>query len=102
MRHLWLLAAICLAGCSYPATQVSVGGGGPMLRVIGAPPSAVLIVDGVAAGPAQLFGEGGRALAVAHGTHHVEVRDGGGVFYGSDVYFGDDTTKTINLLPGVK
>jgi len=97
MRKLLFLLPLVATACSYPATTISTVVAHPALRVLGATPTAALLIDSQQIGLARFYGEGGHALDVAHGTHRVEIRDGAAVLYSGDVYFGDDTTKTITL-----
>jgi hypothetical protein len=98
-----LLSAVSLlTACSYPVASVTTVAAHPMLRIFGAPPSANLLVDAQPAGLAASYGEGGRALVIPHGTHRIEVVDGATTLYSSDVYFGDDATKTIAITPRIQ
>jgi len=102
MKIITTILLLLLAACTYPQATVSTITAAPTLKIVGASQTAELFVDGQAAGLARTFGEGGQVLSVPHGTHRVEVRDGGALVYGSDVYFGTDTTKTISLAAGTK
>jgi hypothetical protein len=102
MRNTSIVLMLLLAACTYPQAIVSTVEASPSLKVTGASQTAELFVDGQPAGLARTFGEGGHVLSVPHGTHHVEIRDGGMLAYGSDVYFGTDSTKTISLAAGIK
>ncbi|RWA55068.1 hypothetical protein AU476_08250 [Cupriavidus sp. UYMSc13B] len=46
------LAALAMYGCAMPNTTVQSGQGRPTLRVVGAPPQSVLVVDGIQMGQA--------------------------------------------------
>ena len=100
MKKLPILLPLILAGCQYPIATVSTVDAPPLLRVLGASPNAIVAVDGQSAGSAAAFGAGGKALAITHGTHLVEIRDGGSILFSSPVYFGEGVTKTIALSPG--
>jgi hypothetical protein len=98
MKALWLLpVAFVVAACSYPTTRVDTVDDRAQLQFANAPKEAIVIVDGNAVGPAARFDGSEATLAVARGTHHVEVRDGGRTLYSQDLYLGGDMTKTITL-----
>ncbi|AGW94262.1 MULTISPECIES: hypothetical protein [Cupriavidus] len=71
------VAALAMYGCALPNTTVQSGQGRPTLRVVGAPPQSVLMVDGIQVGQASAFDGVQSVLKIEEGPHEVEVRQGG-------------------------
>ena len=92
-----LVVALVLAACTYPNTSVNTVDDRAQLQFANASEGAVVILDGALIGPAAQFDGRDKTLAVQHGMHHVEVRDGGRTLYSQDIYLGGDATKTITL-----
>ncbi|UIF90948.1 hypothetical protein [Cupriavidus sp. UYPR2.512] len=70
------LAALAMYGCAMPNTTVQSGQGRPTLRVVGAPPQSVLVVDGIQMGQAAAFDGAQSVLKIEEGPHQVEIRQG--------------------------
>lgn len=121
MRTPGILSLLCvlIAGCAHPIERVRTVDDRPGLSVVGAPPGAILYVDGVEIGPAADFdgkpemvpGPGptgrksrrkvpGRVLLLEPGTHHVEIRDGKTVLRAVDIFLGEGTRREIKVFGG--
>lgn len=102
MRTLLLsLSVLFLAiGCVAPRTTAQAIDGRSTLIVKDAPKGAVLLVDGVAVGPADAYNGEPSVLLVEPGTHLVEVRLGDRLLVSRRTFFGGGEMRTI-AVPGV-
>ena len=95
-----LAAALLLAGtcsCAMPATTVSTPDSRPSLAVQGAPPGALLFVDGIQVGEAAAYSGTPLVLRVEPGTHDVEVRTPAGAVILKQRVFIESETKTLQV-----
>ena len=98
IKFLHILPLVLLvAACSRPVVTVNTVDDRPHLQFTNAKSAATLSMDGVIVGPAADYDGVHKTLVVNTGTHLIEVRDGNRVLYSSQVYFGGDATRTINL-----
>jgi hypothetical protein len=98
-RHLRALsgAAAGLLACSLPATAVRTGAARPSLALRGAPPDAVLVLDGREVGAAARYDGDAGVLVVEPGTHLVELRDGLGKVRFRQRVFVESELKTVEV-----
>jgi hypothetical protein len=99
----WIPAlGLCLGmtACSYPVEQVRTTDERPGLLIQGAPPDAIVLVDGLAAG--QVYGAGGVAqiIRIEPGTHAVAVSANGQTLMSERIFASDGSTKTLTLPAG--
>ena len=85
-----------LSGCAMPSTVVRTPDSRPSLSIVGAPPGAVLLVDGKNSGPALAY-EPPHVLMVEPGTHQIDIADGSGRILFSQKVFVESETKTIQV-----
>jgi regulator of RNase E activity RraA len=90
-----LVAALVLAACAGPATTVRTPDTRPALAFQGAPPGAVLVLDGQALGDPAAWDGQPRVLRVEPGTHHVVVRAADGTVLLEQRIFVESELKTI-------
>ncbi|MBS2025412.1 MAG: hypothetical protein JST92_23680 [Deltaproteobacteria bacterium] len=99
LRLLALLAvplSAPLSGCAMPSTVVRTPDSRPSLSIVGAPPGAVLLVDGRSSGPALAY-EPPHVLMVEPGTHQIDIADASGRILYSQKVFVESETKTIQV-----
>jgi hypothetical protein len=89
------LCLVCLA-CAYPESSTRGTVESPALVVVGAPAGAILLVDGIAAGPAAEF-SGKRSLAVLPGRHLVELQLDGRSLARREVFLDSQGIKTVDF-----
>jgi hypothetical protein len=93
-----LQAAALLGGCSMPQTVVRTPESRPSLAVEGAPPGAILVVDGQPVGEARDYDARPLVLWVEPGTHAVEVRDpASGAVLHQQTVFVESELKTVKV-----
>lgn len=95
MKRLALLATLAVA-CVGPSTTVRTVDTRPAIAVVGAPPGAELIVDGLDVGPSARFNGNPNILRLEPGTHDVEIRSGGRVIFTQRVFV-ESELKTIKV-----
>jgi hypothetical protein len=101
MREMTILAMVALlSACALPETTVRTGAAAPSLIVTGAPPGAMLYVDGLAMGSAAQYDGKPKMLAVLEGPHQVEVRQGETVVYSEKAFVGSGETHTVRATVG--
>lgn len=88
---------IVIAGCAYPNRQVQTLDDRPSLTVVGAPPNAILYVDGLEIGPAHKYDGKPDVLSLNPGTHSVQIRNGTDVLRALEVFLGEGTHREIKL-----
>jgi hypothetical protein len=88
---------IAMIGCVYPNRQVQTVDDRPGLVIVGAPPNAVLYIDGLEIGPAQKYNGKPEVLLVNPGTHSVQIRQGSNILRSLDVFLGEGTHREITL-----
>jgi hypothetical protein len=91
---------LTLSACTLPQTTVRTGAIQPGLIVTGAPTGAILIVDGLAMGPASQYDGHPKTLAALEGAHQIEVRNGSSDLYNAKVFVSSGETHTIAIVPG--
>jgi len=97
MRRLFAAAALAASvACAGPATVVRTVDTRPAIAVVGAPPGAILFLDGVAVGDAGAYDGNPGVLRVEAGTHQVELRvDGRATF--TERVFVESELKTVKV-----
>lgn len=89
------ILALCLA-CAYPESSTRGTVESPALVVVGAPAGAILLIDGIAAGPAADF-SGKKSLAVLPGRHLVELQLDGRSLVRREVFVDSQGIKTVDF-----
>jgi len=94
-------SAILLQGCTYPdAAKIEQKDTRPAIGVSGAPEGAVLYVDGLKMGMANLFDGTENVLLIESGKHLVEVKAADGSLLLSETLFlSSSTTKVLSVQP---
>ena len=93
-----VLATLLLAAaCAMPSTVVRTPDTRPSLAFQGAPPGAVLYVDGLRAGEAAAYDGEPNVLLVEPGTHEVVVRAADGAELHRQTVFVESELKTIKV-----
>lgn len=96
-RTILALSVLALAGCSYPNSTVRTVDSRPFISIANAPPSAILVIDGVQIGLAADYDGKKQKLQLERGTHKVAILQAGQVVFENTVYLGDEVTKTITV-----
>lgn len=94
------VAVICLiavTSCAYPTSSLHQGGQRPAIGFSGAPPSAVVFVDGMEMGQASRYDGGEHVLIVESGPHSVSLKQDGNVIYKKSIYLGSGETRIIEV-----
>lgn len=90
-------AGVLLAACaSYPVSETVQGGTSSAIYFESFPEDASVTVDGQYVGLAGQFDGAGQTLAVAPGTHVVQITHGGDVLHDRKVYVGRDSALKIS------
>lgn len=98
MRKMFILVGLCFAAaCSYPAEKVLQGGADPTVAFAGAPPGAIVEIDGLDRGQASLYDGRKQALSITPGRHIVIVRRGGAVLLEREVVAVSGSAIVLNL-----
>lgn len=92
-----IICAIAVTSCAYPTSSLRQGGQRPAIGFSGAPPNAVVTVDGVEMGPASQYNSGKQVLIVESGSHTVSLRLDGDEIYQQHIYLGSGETKIIEI-----
>jgi hypothetical protein len=91
-----LAAGAILAACAYPSSSTVQGGTSSALYFESFPADAVVTVDGQTVGTVGQFDGADQTLAVAPGTHVVQVTQGGTVLHDGKVFVGRDSALKIS------
>lgn len=94
------LAIICVlavAGCAYPTPSLHQGGQRPAIGFSDAPPSAIVVVDGIKMGRASQYNGDEHVLVVESGPHSVSLKENGNVIYQKYIYLGSGETRIIDI-----
>ena len=94
--HVFFLFLL-LAGCAMPSTVVMTPDTRPSIAIEGAPPGAVLFLDGVRVGEANLYDGQPNVLRVEPGTHTVTVRAANGAELLDRKVFVESELKTLKV-----
>jgi hypothetical protein len=89
-----------MAACSYPVVQVRTVDERPGVLVQGAPPGAVVVVDGLPAGSANSPGGEAQIIRIEPGTHVVAVTANGQTLLSERIFVSGEATKTLSIPPG--
>jgi hypothetical protein len=92
-----VLIAASITACALPNTNVRAGAVRPTLVVKGAPDSAALYVDGVAAGRAAEFDGVTKVLNVEEGSHQVEIRIGDSVIHKERIFISSGEARVVTV-----
>jgi hypothetical protein len=90
-----LAAGLVLAACAYPVSEVVQGGTSSAIYFEAFPADAAVMVDGQSVGTVGDFDGADQTLAVAPGTHLVQVIHGGSVLHDRKVFVGRDSALKI-------
>jgi hypothetical protein len=88
---------LSVAACSMPSTVVTTPDTRPSLAIEGAPPGAILFLDGVRVGEANLYDGQPNVLRVEPGTHTVAVRAANGAELFEQKVFVESELKTLKV-----
>lgn len=91
------LLLVAAASCAMPVTQVRSVEANPGIIVQGAPEGAILLLDGISAGPANAYNGQPNALRVIPGTHTVSVVSQSGNTILTQKVFMESELKTISV-----
>jgi len=92
-----LMLLLAAAACAMPVTQVRTIEQNPSIIVQGAPPNAVLLVDGINMGSANAYNGQPNSLKVVPGTHTVSVVAPDGNTILTQKVFLESEIKTISV-----
>jgi hypothetical protein len=95
-----IVFAVLLSGCSWFHAKKPVAPPPAEFIVTGAPVGSLLFVDGVQAGQAKEAGHQSQVVAVAPGTHILEVKVGDAVVYREDSDIDVGKKRVITVLSG--
>lgn len=95
-RFCGLAMSVMISACAYPTSSVMQGDKQTGLYFSQPPAEAYAFVDGIDAGPAELFNGTEAVLAVTPGRHVVELRIGSSQVLQKEVYLGDGVTLKID------
>ena len=98
-RLVWgaiLMVLVLVAGCAMPTSTTSSKNENPGVLVVGAPPGAVVYVDGLEMGLAEQYAEK-QALEVLPGRHVVEIRSDSSVIHREEIFSGTGSIRTIEV-----
>ncbi|PUA20596.1 hypothetical protein C7W93_12890 [Glaciimonas sp. PCH181] len=90
---------LMLSACALPDTQVKTGSVSPSLSIHGAPPNAVLYVDGLAVGNADQY-NGTKILAIEEGMHQIQIKQGERVLHAEKIVVSSGETRTVTMNRG--
>jgi hypothetical protein len=88
--------AVALCSCAMPNTAVRAVDDRPSIAIKGAPPDAILLVDGLPMGVANQYDGEPRTLTVEAGSHTVSVAIGNQVIFEQRVFV-ESSLKTITV-----
>ncbi len=97
MRTLAATVLLFLSACVGPTTVLKTVDTRPAIAVEGAPPGALLVVDGNAVGSADQYDGNPNVLRVEPGTHSVQIRDASGAVLFEQRVFVESELKTIRV-----
>ena len=89
--------ALLLASCSAPSTTVCTVDTRPAIAILDSGPGAILVLDGMAVGPAAAYSGQPDVLRLEPGTHEVEIRDPSGKVTYRQTIFVESEIKTIRV-----
>ncbi len=92
-----VVALVALAGCDirYPSSRTDIPDERPSIAFSGAPEGSVVLVDGLAMGPAARYDGQENVLLVEPGNHLIQVRIGDRVLLRQRVFFSGRATRTF-------
>ena len=96
-RLLVLFLLLSAAACAMPSTVVQTPDTRPGLAIEGAPPGAILFLDGVQVGEANRYDGQPNVLRVEPGTHTVAIKGGDGAELLEQKIFVESELKTIKV-----
>lgn len=91
-----LATSLVIAACAYPTSTVVQGGTSSAIYFEAFPADAVVMVGGQSVGTVGDFDGSDQTLAVAPGTHLVQVIHGGSVLHDKKVFVGRDSALKIS------
>lgn len=100
MRAWMIGACLGIAACTPPVEQTQILHEQPGILVQGAPPGAILQVDGLVAGQVQAQGGAPQAIRIEPGTHAIVVVSNGRPILSDKVFVSGAAVKTIIVPPG--
>lgn len=101
MRRLVLICMLLsLGACAYPVERTRVVDEHPAILVRGAPPGAVLTVDGLLAGPVTDQSGAPQAIRIEPGAHDLAVSANGAVLLRQRVFVDGGIVKSITVPGG--
>lgn len=99
LKAFLIVLLLCVSGCSWFHRKPHVPDPTELV-VVGAPVSSIVFVDGVQAGQAKEVANQPQEVAVAPGTHVLEVRMGDTVAYRENTYVTPGEKRVISVLSG--
>jgi hypothetical protein len=96
-RLLVLFLLLSAAACAMPSTVVQTPDTRPGLAIEGAPPGAILFLDGVQVGEANRYDGQPNVLRVEPGTHTVKIRGADGADLLDQKVYVESELKTIKV-----
>lgn len=98
---LLVVLATLVQGCSYPApAKIEQKDSRPSIGVSGAPPRALLYVDGLRMGLARQYNGKESVLLIESGKHLIEVKSASGdVLLSETIFLSNSTTKVLAVKP---
>lgn len=99
MKPFLIILLLCVSGCSWFHRKPHAPDPTELI-VVGAPVGSLVFVDGVQAGQAKEVANQPQTVAVAPGTHVLEVRTGDTVAYRENTYVTSGEKRVISVLSG--
>lgn len=97
-----LVFVLMLSACALPDTTVKTGSLRPTLAIKGASADAVLVVDGLAMGPAAQFNGEPNVLILEEGLHQVEIKRGGITVHAEKTVITNGELRTLTINTGAR
>jgi len=91
-----VMMTLLVCSCTMPSTVVKTVDDRPSVAIVGAPPEALLFIDGINMGQAVQYNAEPNVLTLEPGTHAVRVVAGDQVLYDQKVFV-ESSLKTIRL-----
>lgn len=92
----------CLSACALPETSIKTGAERPRFTFPNSTPDLMLVMDGVAIGPAARYDGNPGVLLVEEGTHLLEIKRNGDTVHREKAFVGPGETRAIDINTGSK